>query len=193
MQNAAVFVALLRQYLPEFVRNKIDWKTIRLSNETFIDPDLKLCLTNIVYEVNIVGVPGYLAILIEHQRDPKRYMPIRLWHYALSCMRAHMGRYESKPPPIVYPMLFHQGKTSYQYSMDILDAFPDRELAANILFRAIDIIDLHAIPDEQLAKIPYAGLMQLLLKHTDTPDMKFVLRKVKMILNQVYISVNKNI
>ncbi|HGJ5877456.1 MAG TPA: Rpn family recombination-promoting nuclease/putative transposase [Arsenophonus sp.] len=73
--------------------------------------------------------------------------------------------------PVVIPLLFFQGKASpYPYSTHWLDCFADPKLAKSVYMQAFPLVDVTAIPDEEIVTHHHVALMEWVMKHIRTRD-----------------------
>ena len=138
--------------LPNDIRELVDLDTIKFHKESFIDRQLKLNMVDVLVETKIDGVPGYIYVLVEHQSKPDEIMPLRIWSYMLKIMEYHITKNNTKVIPIVYPIIFYNGKKKYNYSTNLLDLFANRQLAKRVLgdLTPIQLTELNQIPDAEL-------------------------------------------
>ena len=138
--------------LPSNILDLIDLDTIKFHKESFIDQQLKLNMVDILVETKFNDIPGYIYALAEHQSKPDKLMPLRIWLYMLKIMEYHTTQNKTKELPIVYPIIFYNGKKQYNYSTNLLDLFANKELAKSILgdLLPIQLTALNQIADDEL-------------------------------------------
>ncbi len=171
MSEQRVAKAFFTQYLPESTRNIVDLNTLQLRKESFIDPQLKLSVTDMLFSANFAGKPGYIYLLTEHRSTANRWQPFTMLRYIIQIMEQHRKETKAKYLPLVYPIVFYNGQTRYPYSTDILDLFDQpRELVHELLFQPFQLIDLNAIPDEDLKTNTWLSIMTIIMKHIYARD-----------------------
>ncbi|WP_440864272.1 Rpn family recombination-promoting nuclease/putative transposase [Symbiopectobacterium purcellii] len=125
-----------------------------------------------------------LTCVVEHQSRPEKLMAFRLLRYAVAAMLRHLEQ-GNNTLPVVIAMLFYQGKTSpYPYSTHCLDCFADPELAKSVYMQAFPLVDVTAIPDEEIVTHRHVALMELVMKHIRTRDMLELSHEIASLLNQ---------
>lgn len=180
MSNPKVATEFFEQHLPAELIERVNLDTLELRNSTYIDKKLKNSISDIVYSVDISDKAGYFYLLIEHQSSVDRLMPFRLLQYCVSLMDNHVRGSKSKTLPIVYPMLYYNGKRPYSGTMDLFELFgKEMSLARRVLVGPYHLIDLHNISDADLRKKTHAGIMQIVMKHAFERDLLGYLRSVK--------------
>jgi predicted transposase/invertase (TIGR01784 family) len=170
-------------HLPEKFRGMVDLSSLKLCNGSFVDARHCQRFTDILYSVLLQEQQAYLFLLVEHQSTPDELMAFRLLTYLCRIMQEHIDQTQSKVLPIVVPMVFYHGKESYPYSSDLFDLFGEhKSLAKNIFLQPFHLIDIGAIPDEELRKRQWAGLMEFTMKHVFARD---VLPLIQQIMPQL--------
>ena len=172
MTNRKVAEEFFRKNLPEHIKKTIDFSSIELKKESYIDDKLKLQITDLLYSVFFNGREGFLYVLLEHASTPDRFLPFRMYRYVSAIMEDHLKNKENKTLPLVYPMILYTGKKPYKHSMSFFDLFleNERELAKEIFTSPYHLIDLTQVSDEELKQYMWFGTMALVLKHIRDPN-----------------------
>lgn len=172
MSNPKVAEEFFQQNLPEHIKKVIDFSSLRLQKDSFIDDKLKLQIADVLYSVNFNGKPGFLYILFEHASTPQPLLPFRMLKYITAIMDQHLNKMKANELPLVYPLILYNGQKPYPYSMDLFALFPqeERELAKETLTSPYHLVDLTQVSDEELQKFIWFGTMALALKHIQDPD-----------------------
>jgi predicted transposase YdaD len=120
--------SFLQRYVPEELRQTLNWSTLRLLEGSFVDEELRRSETDFLYEVERVesDVSLWLYILLEHQSNPDRWMRFRLLKY---CCRMWDVNLQERPVPRelrpIVPLVFYQGERSWSYSTEFADLFSE--------------------------------------------------------------------
>lgn len=180
MSNPKVAEEFFQQNLPESIQKIIDFSSLQLHKESFIDDKLKLQIADLLYSVNFNGEKGFLYILFEHNSIPQPHLPFRMLKYMVAIMEQHLIKTRSHQLPLIYPLILYNGKKPYPYSMDLFDLFPIKEktLAKEILTTPYHLIDLTQVSDEKLQKYLWFGTMALALKHIHDPNVFTTIKEI---------------
>jgi len=172
MTNPKTAEEFFRKSLPENIKKAIDFSSIELRKESYIDDKLKLQITDLLYSARFDGREGFLYVLLEHASTPDRFLPFRMHKYVSAIMEDHLKNKENKTLPLVYPMILYSGKIPYKHSMSFFDLFSEneRELAKEIFTSPYHLIDLTQVSDEELKQYMWFGTMALALKHIRDPN-----------------------
>ncbi len=172
MENA---VGAIQAALPPAVLAQLDLETLRLSPASYVDERLGKSFSDLVYEVDVAGQPGFVCFLLyEHQstEDPLAalwavFYMVRLWDRWLE---DHPGA--KKVPPVLPIVLYHGARPwAAPLTLGALLDVPDAARAAlgDLLPELrIQLDDLSRAPDEALRARQVAAfgrLAFLLLKH----------------------------
>lgn len=158
-------------HLPPHVRKHCDLSTLTMESGSFVENDLRSRFSDMLYSVQTTAGVGYVYCLIEHQSWPEKLMPLRLHRYSLATMQRHIDQGHEKLPMVI-PLLFYHGRTSpYPYATRRLDCFADPELAESIYMQAFPLIDITAMPDNEILTHRRIALLELVQKNIRARDM----------------------
>jgi predicted transposase/invertase (TIGR01784 family) len=172
MSNPKVAEEFFKKHLPEKIKKALDFSSIKLEKESYIDDNLKLQIADLLYSVEFGGQPGFLYILFEHASKSDPLLPFRMLKYMISIMDHHLKTAKTRKLPLVYPLILYTGKNPYAHSMDFFDLFPieEKELAKETLMFPYHLIDLTQVSDEELKHYLWFGTMARALKHIHDPN-----------------------
>ena len=130
LRDLSQAASFLRAYLPEPVRDQLQWDTLRLLEGSFIDEHLRSTEADLLDEIERVAdedtEPVWLYLLLEHQSTPDRWMPFRLLKYCCriwdASFRDHPGQRELRA---IVPLVFDQGARRWMYSTELADLFAE--------------------------------------------------------------------
>jgi predicted transposase/invertase (TIGR01784 family) len=172
MTHSKVSEEFFKEHLPTHLHQVIDFSSIKLHKESFIDDKLKLQIADLLFSANFNGESGFLYLLFEHASTSAPFLPLRIHKYMISIMDEHVNKKGNKKLPLIYPMILYSGKKPYAHSMDLFDLFhkKEKDLAKDILTSPYHLIDLAKTPDEKLRDLFWFGTMASALKHIHDPD-----------------------
>ncbi len=167
----------------------IDWETLQLENDSFIEYDFKTAFTDVLYRVKLKKEYGkeqvYLYALSEHQSTPDPLLAFRLWYYKCKIWDRFLKQTPKRDHndklklPLILTVTFYNGqKTPYPYTMDFFELFEDSALAKELYNAPCPLIDLTVIPDEELLTHGYVATMELLHKHAYQRDFLPVIQRL---------------
>lgn len=128
-------------------------------------------IADLLYSADFGDQLGYLYLLIEHQSTPTELMPFRILQYMVAIMNRHLTKTGENRLPVIYPMIFYNGRKPYNYSTNIFDLFGDKkELAQDILWKPCQLIDLFKVSDEKLKDQLFYGVVAYVMKYIYEKD-----------------------
>lgn len=161
----------LTLYLPQAIRQRCDFATLRLEPASFIDEDLRAWYSDVLWSVQTRSGPGYVYVVIEHQSSPDNHMAFRLMRYAIAAMQRHLDA-GHKALPLVVPMLFYHGAASpYPFSLNWLDEFADPQMAKKLYACPFPLVDVTVMPDDEIVQHRRVALLELMQKHIRQRDL----------------------
>lgn len=178
----------LMLYLPEAIRQRCDFATLRLQSASFIDEDLRAWYSDVLWSVRTTCGAGYIYVVIEHQSSPDNHMAFRLMRYAIAAMQRHLDA-GHKTLPLVVPMLFYHGATSpYPFSLNWLDEFADPQLAKRLYGSQFPLIDVTVMPDDEIVQHRRVALLELMQKHIRQRDLSDITESLAAVVMLGYTS-----
>ena len=178
----------LMLYLPEAIRQRCDFATLRLQSASFIDEDLRAWYSDVLWSVRTTCGAGYIYVVIEHQSSPDNHMAFRLMRYAIAAMQRHLDA-GHKTLPLVVPMLFYHGATSpYPFSLNWRDEFADPQLAKRLYGNQFPLIDVTVMPDDEIVQHRRVALLELMQKHIRQRDLSDITESLAAVVMLGYTS-----
>ncbi len=172
--------AFLSHYLPAPVQRLIDLNTLEIAKDSFIDEGLREYFSDVLYQVNLDNVSGYVYLLFEHKSFPERFVHLQMLEYMLKIWRLWLKQQvehktKNNNPrflPVVIPMLLYHGDRGWTTSTRFADllAGPKDALAEYIPDFTCLLYDLTEYADEEIKGTILARVVMLLFKHIHDPD-----------------------
>lgn len=173
-------------HLPSSLRQLCDLETLRLESASFIEEDLRACYSDVLWSLKTTAGEGYIYVVIEHQSSPDAHMAFRLMRYAIAAMQRHLDA-GHKRLPLVVPMLFYHGiATPYPYSLCWLDGFTHPAHARGLYATAFPLVDITAIPDDEIVQHRRVALLEFMQKHIRQRDLTGLVEQLIVILVKEY-------
>ena len=165
---------LLGSLLPAQVADAIDWESLHLESETFVDEAFRANYSDFLFGLTTIqGSPAYLYVLLEHQTGQERFMALRMAEYVDQIVR----RWRRQNPgahrfPAVVPIVMYAGPRQWSRPTGLLELV-DLDHAAKELLRPhllqvrFILDDLSSEPAEAraglttMARLTRAALSQL--------------------------------
>ena len=176
LENPIVAHEFIEAHLPKEILQRLDTKTLTLEKESFVEPDLTNSISDVLFsckmEANGNYKDSYIYLLLEHQSTSDPLMAFRLFKYMINiCDRHIVNNPESKHLPLIYPLILYNGTRPYNAARNLWDLFDDKSLAKQFWVEDYQLVNVHDIPDEQLKKRVWSGILEFFLKHIHEREM----------------------
>ena len=195
MQYPEVAREFLDMHLPEFIKKDLDFSSIIICPNTFVDEDLKLLQSDVLLKALVSGQETYLYILAEHQSKPDPLMPFRLIQYMSKIWDFHIKqskRNASLPLPVILPLIFFTGNGKYTAAHTIWDLCGEQsDLMQHIWTSPFPIVDVNTIPDEALQSRVWSGTLEFIMRNRFRQHLTAEFKKIAPNINQL-INVKNN-
>ena len=166
----------LRRYLPPNVVALLDFSTLEISKDAFVDEALRDYFSDILYKINYGSAAGYVYLLFEHKSYPERWIHLQLLEYMLNIWRLHLkqqpkGQQETRLP-VILPLVLYHGERAWSLDTRFATMFdaPDEALAAYVPNFEYLVQDLTRYSDEEITGTVVSRVVMLLFKHIHDPD-----------------------
>ncbi len=176
-------IDLIKNTLPEKISKNIDYRSIRLDDDSFIDEDLRENFSDLLINTKLKGKACRVYCLVEHKSYRDKFSIFQLLRYMVRIWERDFNNAKSKKGfkfiPII-PVLFIHGKDEWIDVNEFYSLYFDEDdNIKNFIpnFRSI-IYDLSVIPADQIKGNPkFVSAMKL---------MKYIYDKPKDHLEEVF-------
>jgi predicted transposase YdaD len=169
LSNPAAAAAFLIDRLPPEVAARIDWATLKLEPGSFVDPDLRLSESDLLFSAKADGRNIAIYVLFEHQSTRDPYLPMRLLRYMVRIWHRWEQNPDNRPPypQIVSTVLAQNGSVwNVDPTLSSLFSFtgPDDPMRRYLPDFLYELIQLAALPFDAIRSTPDGILALRVLK-----------------------------
>ena len=194
LQYPEVAKEFLEMYLPIEIKQQVDFNNIAYCNTSFIDEQLKLTQSDVLFKTAINDKESYIYILCEHQFKIDKLMPFRLIKYMVNIWDFHLKQTSKKstlPLPAIFPLVFYTGEGSYSGCRVFSELFEAQsKLMETILISPFHLINVNELPEESLTSRIWAGTMGFIMRKQFKEHLE--LEVLKIVDNLNAIGLNKH-
>lgn len=182
LENPLVAQDFFAAHLPEKIKRLLDLNTLTIQKESFIEESLQKSFSDVLFTTKYQDKPAYLYLLAEHQSSSDHFMAFRLLKYMVNIWQRHLDQNkDTKTLPLIYPLVFYNGKEKYTAPTDLWSLFADAEMARSFLDN-FQLVNVHEIPDSAMQKHVWSGILEFFMKHIFERDFIKVLENGKDII-----------
>jgi predicted transposase/invertase (TIGR01784 family) len=162
-------IELFRSVLPPAVVQHIDFDTLRLEPESFIDEKLRARYSDLLFSVQLAGQHAYLYLLCEHQSRSERLMCVRVLRYVLDIWSAYLSEHpRARYVPLVLPVVVHHGEHGWKAPVRLRELYDAPEAVVDDLLAFLPdfrffLDDLAPQSDDALRARALSALPRLVL------------------------------
>ncbi|RKX83136.1 MAG: transposase [Spirochaetes bacterium] len=182
MSDGKVARSFLEEYLPEEIKNIIDFNTLYIEKDSFVEKKLKDHRSDLLYSVQIKGKQAYLYLLFEHKSRPEKYIGLQLLKYMVEIWKLTIKQRKTTEGhlPVIIPIVIYHGRGRWEIDVKLKGFF---EVENDILERYIPnfeyiLKDLSGLRDEDIKGEVILRISLLAMKYIYKEEMR---KKLPMI------------
>ena len=126
-QHKEVMIAYSQHFLPKSVSSQLDYKTLVLDNQSYINEELKDFFSDIVYHCQTKTTHGKekqslrIALLFEHKSYVPKYPLLQVLEYILLIWKEDQK--QKRALTLVIPIVIYHGEGNWKHK-EFTDMFP---------------------------------------------------------------------
>ncbi len=161
----------LDHYLPYSCKSLLDLNTLKIEEESFVEENLKQKFSDLVFSINTKNnQKAFIYMLVEAEVSPKYWTAFKLWKYMFLLLEKHKTKKKSKFPLII-PLLLYHGNTPFTVPRNLWELFSEPSLAKELMGGDYQLVDLYAMPDDEIKNKAHLGMMEYFMKYVHVRDM----------------------
>jgi hypothetical protein len=164
---------LVTGYLPPEVTGCLDLGTLEVTGDTFVDPELRLHVSDLACRVaRRGGGEAYVYVLFEHKSWPDRLVALQLLRYMTRLWGVAVREGQKSPLPAVIPVVFYHGRERWNVAREFRALLDCPEALAPYVpsFRYV-LTDLSALSDEEIRGSVLVRTALLAMRHVFDADL----------------------
>lgn len=186
MSNIKVAREYFLQNLPKNILALTDLNTLKFCQQSYIDEELKLSQSDVLYSVKLAGKTAYLYMLCEHQSTPDILIPYRVIKYEINIWTEHLKQFGGHSLPLIVTTVFYNGREPYTYSTDFRNLLnAPKDLIEEVWRQPFKLVDAHDITDEEIREHKWFGLLSFFMGHVYAREFLPHLKKSMKILRVI--------
>ncbi len=174
MAEKDIAIDFLKQFLPPEVSALIDYDSLVMQKDSFLDDKLREIFADSVIQCRMKDDSEsvfYLSVLIEHKSYPDKNVAVQLLQYLVNAYQFQLKNEKALYP--IIPLLFYHGKQTWEYR-PLSGLFPDLKPRLRRYIPDFDtvFVDLVRISDSEILEIENIFLHSALImqRYTDFPE-----------------------
>ena len=172
MQQIEIAQGLSQLLLSKRIPVKIDYTTLQIVKDSWINVRLNLHSTDILYRAEAGPARHHLLLLFEHKSNIDNSVSLQNYRNTSYVIEEEQSQSKSSTPklPPVIPIVIYHGKTPWNVDNSITSMFEYIEGTEQFIPQQRSIvIDLGVIPDEEIQGIAEVKAFIMALKYSRSP------------------------
>jgi len=166
MEDPVIARDFLRSHLPQKVLNIIDINSLILEKESFVEENLLNSISDVLFSFKSGAGEAYVYVLLEAQSTSDYFMPYRLFKYSMNIYDRYLkNNPNAKYLPLIYPLVFYNGKKKYEAPLNFWELFENPEFAKEFWVNNYQLINVREIADKELKTRKLSGILEFFMKH----------------------------
>jgi predicted transposase/invertase (TIGR01784 family) len=177
--------SFIQEYLPKKLRNQINFKTLEILKDSYIDKELTEHFSDILYKVKISGKNAYVYLLFEHKSYSDIWFSFQLLRNMIKIWESYFKQNKRvKKLPVIIPILIYHGSEKWSLKNSITPLFEEITGTTQYIpeFKS-EIFDISHLSDDKIKGEILLQVHFLLLKYVFKPEL---LKKVREILELLF-------
>jgi predicted transposase/invertase (TIGR01784 family) len=147
-----VVESFTRENLPAEITKDLDFSTLTLSKDKFVDLRLARCYSDVLYHIQFKNSPAYLYFLFEHKSWEPDFPGVQVLKNMTHIWEKHVEKHKGtkKLPPII-PLLIYHGEYPWKIDTSFISMFAIPEtLEKYIPSFKYELYDVSHMPEEEI-------------------------------------------
>ena len=190
LKDMRVSIPFLQNKLPHHILKDMDLKKLEVVSEFLVSERLGHKVVDILFKVPYMDEEAFIYILVEHQSKPDPMMPFRLilylfliwdeWRRKKQEKEKEVERQEgeqdeahatpSKKLPVIFPMVYYNGKEPYSGPMKLEELFENPGLFKQAFNGPMHLIEARSVDEEALKEHTWDFVFEMLMKYIHDDD-----------------------
>ena len=182
-------LSFFMEYLPKAITKDMDFSTLRIAKDKFVDQKLSDYFSDILYKVKFRNKRAFIYLLIEHKSYLERFTALQLLKYMVNIWELYLKQEEkTETLPVILPIVIYHGASKWKIDTNFISMFAAdtpgyvKEYIPDFQY---NFHDISRLPDE---KIKGAVLLRILfstLKYVFTAELKQKLFAILQLFNEL--------
>jgi predicted transposase/invertase (TIGR01784 family) len=169
------------EYLPAEIVKNLDFKTLRICKDSFLNKKLAKYFSDILYQANLknIDIDIFIYLLIDHKSREETFMSFQFLKYMVRIWELYLKQNKkAEKLPVIIPMVIYHGPKKWEVDKRFNSFFNApgylEEYIPDFNYR---LYDISHIPDEEIKGGVLLRILLMTLKYIFTPELNYRLRE----------------
>lgn len=179
--------SLFLEYLPAEITRHMDFSTLEIHKDTFVDKTLSDFYSDLLYRIRLSGSTAYIYLLIEHKSWEDRFLGFQVLKYMVRIWELHIKQHKKdKSIPVILPFIIYHGSKEWRLGNEFMTLFdaPDfvKQYIPNFEYSLQDVSHL---PDEEIRGRVLVRILLNILKYIFNPELSHKLSGILQLFGEI--------
>ena len=166
MKHPRVYREFFRSFLPDDLKEGLDFHSITPTGKHFISPGLRHFYCDCLFTARWGDRPLGFYLLVEHSSRPSATTAFQVNQYLSEIWLDHVKRHPGEEVPFIFPIIFYTGRSPNHPSTAIKEQIAGpADAVARLWNEPFRLVNLHHLSREAAQRETYLGVMLLTFKH----------------------------
>ncbi|MCP4155933.1 MAG: Rpn family recombination-promoting nuclease/putative transposase, partial [bacterium] len=180
-------ISYFQESLPVEITRHMDFKSLRICTDSFIDKALSKTFADILYEINFKGYAAFIYLLIEHKSRKATFTPLQQLKYMVGTWELYLAQNEKvKKLPVIIPLTLYHGESKWDLETNFGSLFePPEGLERFVPDFDYNVSDISHIPDEEIKGTILLQILYKILKYIFSPQLRYKLPEIFRLFDEI--------
>jgi len=178
--DQTVAESFIKEYLPPEITKDLDFSTLTISKDTYVDKKLARCYSDVLYQIRFNADPAYLYFLFEHKSWKPAFPALQLLKNMAHIWETHVENYKgTKKLPVIIPLLIYHGEQKWDVDTSFISFFDiPGTLRKYIPAFNFEVYDVSHMPEEDIRGVVELRIVLMAFRYIFHPEILSQLKKI---------------
>jgi predicted transposase/invertase (TIGR01784 family) len=171
--------SFFKEYLPAGIVRNLDFNTLQICKDTFINKKLARYFSDILYRIKLNAIDIFIYLLIDHKSREERFIGFQFLKYMVRIWELHLKQNKNAETlPVIIPIVIYHGPQEWNVDTRFISLFnAPGNLEEYIPDFKYNLYDISHVPDEEIKGAILLRILFKTLKYIFTPGLRYKLRE----------------
>ncbi|MCK4763036.1 MAG: Rpn family recombination-promoting nuclease/putative transposase [Candidatus Aminicenantes bacterium] len=177
------------EYLPAEITKDMDFSTLKISKDSFVDKKMTDYYSDLLYEVKLKNMRAFVYLLIEHKSWADHFTAFQLLKYMVRIWELYLKQdKKAKTLPLILPIVIYHGPPKWSKDTNFISLFDDKTpgyVKDYIPDFCYTLHDISHLPDEEIKGDVLLRILFKTLKYIYTPELRHRLPEILQLFHDL--------
>jgi len=179
--------SFFKEKLPKSINKHLDYRTLKISKDTFIDKQLADKRSDMLYEIKYKKSSLLLYLLFEHKSYKDPWVAFQMLKYMVRIWELYLKQHEGvQKLPVILPLVIYHGQANWNIDTHFSGLFDaPEELANYIPDYEYRLYDISHMSDDEIKGTVLLRIILMTFKYIRHPDLHHRLDDIFNLFNEI--------